>query len=73
MGGSHASICSCHIKIPCVCVVVSLESELESLRDALLKTRLDPAPSKIKSPGIDFFFLIVFNLFSVLFCIFHRV
>lgn len=52
---SHASICSYWIKTTCFCVV-SLENDLETLRDALLKTRLDPTPSKTKSPGTDFFF-----------------
>lgn len=35
----------------------SLESELESLRDALLKARLDPSPPKTKpkSPGINLY------------------
>lgn len=72
-GCSHASICSYWIKTPCFCVVISLENDLETLRDALLKTRLDPTPSKTKSPGIDFFFPTVciktaqdiFNYFSI--------
>ncbi len=35
----------------------SLESELESLRDALVKARLDTTPpkSKSKSPGINLY------------------
>ncbi|XP_030598399.1 nuclear pore complex protein Nup214 isoform X3 [Archocentrus centrarchus] len=35
---------------PAIATTAGLESELETLRDALLKTRLDPAPSKAKSP-----------------------
>lgn len=45
------------MKVFCVSFI-SLESELESLRDALLKARLDTTPpkSKSRSPGIKLCF-----------------
>nr|XP_004549645.2 nuclear pore complex protein Nup214 isoform X4 [Maylandia zebra] len=37
---------------PVTATTASLENDLETLRDALLKTRLDPTPSKTKSPAV---------------------
>uniref|UniRef100_A0A669CS89 Nuclear pore complex protein Nup214 n=1 Tax=Oreochromis niloticus TaxID=8128 RepID=A0A669CS89_ORENI len=37
---------------PATPMTASLENDLETLRDALLKTRLDPTPSKTKSPAV---------------------
>lgn len=36
-----------------MCFIDSLDRELDSLKDALLKARLDTTPPKTKSPGIS--------------------
>lgn len=47
----------CNLKQLVSVLYDSLESELESLRDALLKARLDATPpkTKSKSPGINLY------------------